>query len=515
MAAGKGKRMLPLTENFNKALLPLAYKAAISHIIEKFPKKIEIVVAIGHEKEKVSEYLLCAHSNRKIKLVEVDNISDVGSGPGYSLLRCEKYLKSPFIFFSVDTIIKEEIPLPNCNWMGAAITKKSEQFCTFSIKNNFIDRIEDKIKCKNRNAFIGLAGIKDYKIFFNSLKRNDLLINNERQVSNGFRALIQKKIHPIFFTWHDIGNLEGYNFVKKKFSCQKQLFNFEKIDEYLYFVENKVIKYYKDKNIVKKRSLRAKLLRGLCPQIQSQTNFFYSYKKINGNIIYNVKNTVVVEKLLEWLNKNLWKKKYLNEKEEKIFKKSCKLFYYEKTIKRIKLYHSKFNLRNPAGSINGQSIDTVEKLISKIDWNWLCDGTPAQFHGDLQFENILFLKDNRFTLLDWRQDFSEILEYGDLYYDLAKLNGGIYVSYKRVKEGLFAFKKNANDFTVSIQRDPFLNDSKKIFDNFVKQNNFDKRKIEILTGLIFLNMAAMHHEPFNHFIYHLGRFTLHKWINLE
>jgi hypothetical protein len=41
-----------LTKNFNKALLPLRYKAAISHIIEKFPKNIEIVVAIGHEKKK-------------------------------------------------------------------------------------------------------------------------------------------------------------------------------------------------------------------------------------------------------------------------------------------------------------------------------------------------------------------------------------------------------------------------------------------------------------------------------
>ena len=53
------------------------------------------------------------------------------------------------------------------------------------------------------------------------------------------------------------------------------------------------------------------------------------------------------------------------------------------------------------------------------------------------------------------------------------------------------------------------------FDHFVKIKNFDKRKIEILTGIIFLNMAAMHHEPFDHFIYNFGKVQINKWINLE
>ena len=38
-------------------------------------------------KEKVSQYLTCAHQDRKIKIVEIDKISGTGSGPGYSLLK--------------------------------------------------------------------------------------------------------------------------------------------------------------------------------------------------------------------------------------------------------------------------------------------------------------------------------------------------------------------------------------------------------------------------------------------
>ena len=201
--------MLPLTKNFNKALLPIGFKAAISHIIEKFPKKIEIVVAIGHEREKIIQYLSCAHSDRKIQFVEIDNISGPNSGPGHSLLCCKNYLKLPFIFSSVDTIVQEDIPIPDHNWMGVSPVKKTEEYCTISVIDSLIVRLDDKIKCKNKEAFIGLAGIYDHKFFFDCLEEDRSLIQNERQVSNGFRLLIKKKLYPKTFTWHDIGNMNG------------------------------------------------------------------------------------------------------------------------------------------------------------------------------------------------------------------------------------------------------------------------------------------------------------------
>ena len=506
--------MHPLTKNFNKALLPLGYKASISHIIEKFPKEIEIIIAVGYEKEKVSQYLLCAHQDRKIKIVEIDNISGTGSGPGYSLLFCKEYLKCPFIFFSVDTIVEEDIPLPDQNWMGIAPVKNPKDYCSVSLNDNLIFELHDKIKSNNKNAFIGLAGIRDYEIFFDSLKKNELLIEKEKQVSNGFTALIPKKLNPIFFSWYDIGNIDGYYETKKKFSNPNESFNFEKKDEYLYFVENKVIKYFNDKNIIQKRFLRANKLTGLCPKIDFKTDFFYSYKKVDGNILYDAKDPFLVLKLLEWLEKNLWKKEVMTKKKMNKFKQSCKLFYFDKTYNRLKIYFDKYNVNEKTQYINGEQVTSASNLISKIDMDWLCNGIPSQFHGDLQFENILFSKNNEFTLIDWRQEFSGNLDYGDMYYDLAKLNGGIYVSYKKIKQNLFSFDTKSNDITLSTESDSFLNESKKIFDNFIEQKKLDKKKIEILTGIIFLNMAAMHHEPFDHFIYNLGRLKINQWINV-
>src|SRR3990167_10156206 len=93
LSAGVGSRMGNLTDHFNKALLPVNFKAVISHIIEKFPKNIEIVIAVGHKKELIKDYLALAHPERKITYVEINNYIGPGTGPGYSLLRCKDYLK--------------------------------------------------------------------------------------------------------------------------------------------------------------------------------------------------------------------------------------------------------------------------------------------------------------------------------------------------------------------------------------------------------------------------------------
>ena len=45
----------------------------------------------------------------------------------------------------------------------------------------------------------------------------------------------------------------------------------------------------------------------------------------------------------------------------------------------------------------------------------------SPFHGDLQYDNVLVKKDKSFVLIDWRHEFGKCLEFGDIYYDLAKL----------------------------------------------------------------------------------------------
>ena len=145
-----------------------------------------------------------------------------------------------------------------------------------------------------------------------------------------------------------------------------------------------------------------------------------------------------------------------------------------------------------------------------VDWDYLCQGTPVRFHGDLQFDNVLFSpgRNPEFILLDWRQDFAGLIEYGDIYYDLAKLYGGLIVPYNSIKKNEFSFSQVGSNVEISLQPPPCLRLARQEFQEFINAKEYDKKKIQLLTGIIFINMSPLHHEPFNYFLHHLGKLML-------
>ena len=72
LTAGVGSRMGHFSESINKGILPINSKAVISYIIEKFPVDTEIVIAVGHKKDTVIDYLELAYPDRIFNFVEVD-----------------------------------------------------------------------------------------------------------------------------------------------------------------------------------------------------------------------------------------------------------------------------------------------------------------------------------------------------------------------------------------------------------------------------------------------------------
>ena len=126
-AAGLGSRLSSISK-INKALLPVNQVSVISRIINKFPLNVEFIIAVGHQKEKIINFLEITHPKRKIKIVEVLKYQGKGSGPGYTLLQCEKYLHNPFIFVACDTLVEGKIPPPNKNWIGISSISDPEPY---------------------------------------------------------------------------------------------------------------------------------------------------------------------------------------------------------------------------------------------------------------------------------------------------------------------------------------------------------------------------------------------------
>ena len=52
----------------------------------------------------------------------------------------------------------------------------------------------------------------------------------------------------------------------------------------------------------------------------------------------------------------------------------------------------------------------------------------------------------------------------------------------------------------------------KIFERWILKNGYDLKKVRILTALIYLNIAGLHHYPYSLLLFALGKSMLHKEI---
>jgi len=507
--AGIGSRLGDLTKFINKSLVSIANRPTLSHIIEQFPEDTEFVIALGYQGHLVREFINLAYPDRKFYFTEVVPFEGPGSGLGLSLLSCKKYLQEPFIFTSCDTLVKEAIPAPESNWMGYADAPDLENYRTLSIVSNEVKDICEKRNgiSKNYKPYIGLAGINDFQKFWAAMIQDTQIAINTGEV-HGMRSLLQNYVKGYAFTWSDTGNIDNLCKARELYVDDDAPNILEKANEAIWFVEDNVIKYSDDKKFISNRVKRVEMIKEFVPEITGSGENMYRYKKVQGNVLSEVVTLPLFEKFLEHCSV-FWKKKPLLENQATEFKKKCLNFYRDKTFDRIKLFYNKFNTKDGTETINEMHMPTLNSLLGRVDWDWLATGMPGRFHGDFHFENILHDKTkNEFTFLDWRQEFSGSLEVGDIYYDFAKLLHGLIVNHEVIANNEFNIEWNINNIYFDIKRKKSLVECEFLFETWITEQGYDLKKTRILTALIFLNIAALHHNPYSLFLYALGKIML-------
>lgn len=512
-SAGLGRRLKGMSKNVNKALISIAHKPAISYIIEKFENDIEFVIPVGYKADTIKDYLTIAYPDRKFTFVDVDLYEGEGSGLGYSIMQCEQHLQLPFIFSSNDTIVLEKIKPPKNNWMGYAQTENNAQYRSLRIDKRNVVEICSKGAEGDVKAYIGLAGIFDYQEFWSAMKNGVNQGSIEIGESYGLRFLIKKDIEPVYFTWFDTGNIDALEKTRKHFRNDIDAHILEKEDEAIWFVNGKVVKFSVDTKFIESRVRRSKEIFGFVPEILASTKNIYLYKKINGEVFSRTPTTNTFKYFLDWMEK-FWIKKDLNKKQEEDFKNVCLDFYKEKTYKRVRQYFTTFEQLDCEEIINGAKIPKIFDILTKIDWKTIANGVPVRFHGDLHFENILINAEGKspFTLLDWRQDFGGIEEYGDIYYDFAKLNHGLIISHELIGKNLFEVNQKLNTIHYDFLRKQNLVECEIYFKEWIENKGYDYRKVQMITALIYLNIAALHHYPYSLLLFYLGKNMLHKLV---
>lgn len=493
--------------NLNKALLPINQKAAISWIIEKFPADTQFVIALGHKGAQVREYLALTYPTKTFDYVDVKNFDGVGSGPGNSLLACRDNLQRPFYFVSCDTLWNGPVELGrDRDWLAVATVQDTdtELYCNVEIRDNKAVGLKDKsfVAGQGYKAFTGLCFILNFNSFWNGLS-NPALIANEHQVSNGIQALIDNhRVDIREIEWIDVGDEEKYRAALSMF----ENYDFAKQNEHIYICEGNVVKYFEDQSVALKRVQKARMNPNVFPAISYLGGNFYSYEFIPGRTLYKENSNQVFRDLLDWLDESLW---WDVETKQAAFTSVCREFYFDKTFLRLQAFDKKYPEFDQECIINDQLTPSARSLLGLVDWESLSNGLPSFIHGDLQFDNIIYdPQSKKFTLIDWRQDFGGQVEYGDRYYDFAKLLGGMILNYDLIKMALMDFKEDGDNIHFDFAQRHSGHIFRSTLSDFVGSKGYDFARVELLVGIIFINMSPLHHYPFDKLLSCLGRQTI-------
>mgnify|MGYP001240916309 CR=1 FL=1 len=511
--SGLGSRLGNITQFTNKSLVRIGDKPVISHIIESYNSKTEFIITLGHYGDQVKQFLKLAYPKLKIKFVKVDKYSGPGSSLLYSISKAKKCLQSNFIFHACDTVVNKDLIKkinPNINWIAGYKNKSSQVYRTFNTAGDKIVKLNEKGEENFDYIYIGLAGIKNYKLFWRYLFQI-LKTNKSTELSD--YHVIKKLLNEINFNyietnnWLDTGNVDSLKKSRKKHKSINNLLS--KDDENIYFINNQIIKFFYNKKICENRVLRSKYLKEMTPKILSFSNNFYSYKYVEGKVMSDCLDNINFNRLLNWAKLNLWKRKKV---EKKIFIKNAIQFYKFKTINRVNNFLKVNNHKDTSNNINNIKIPTLTSLLESIQYDELIGENATGFHGDFILENIILNKNQKFILIDWRQDFNGLLDYGDCHYDIAKLNHNLIFNHEQINNGNFVLKLDKK-IKIDLLVKKINIDCIEILKKFCKKNNIDYKKIQILTALIWINMAPLHEYPLNFFLYYFGKYNL--FVNLK
>jgi choline kinase len=515
--AGTGSRLGGMTKYLNKSLITIGNKPAISRIIEMFPSDTEFVIATGYKGELVKEFFSLAYPERKIQFVDILLYEGEGSGLGLTIQECKSLLQCPFVFCSCDTLVTEQIHEPSVNWMGYDDRDKLEQYRTINISDTGkVLSINEKGMniIPSSRPYIGLAGIHDYELFWEAMEAGkDLAV--QQGESYGLKEIINSGVEAIKYTWFDTGVTIELDATKKRYSNPNAPNILEKPDETIWFLDKKVIKFSANTQFISDRVKRSSLLNGFVPSITKHTTHMYCYNYVEGDVLSKCVSHKIFEKLLDF-SKTFWRRKKLSAVEMKDFSKSCIKFYKDKTYERIDMFYRNFKKDDNITLINGIAYPPLSEILEIVDWNEMTEGIPGQFHGDYHFENIIYDNEHdNFKFVDWRQDFDKFLDIGDIYYDLAKLLHGLIICHELIAKDNYEVTWVNDIIQYDFNRKQMLVECERYYYLWLNKNNYNVKKVKMLTAFIFLNIAALHHYPYALLLYALGKVMLYETIHGE
>ncbi|PSH01872.1 MAG: hypothetical protein BRC27_00685, partial [Nanohaloarchaea archaeon SW_10_44_10] len=186
LAAGKGTRMKPLTEDTPKPLLPVAGKPIIQHNIDLLGEKIdEIIVVAGYRIEQFQEYF----SATDIKVVEQEE----ALGTADAALQAREFIEESAVIMNGDDIYGESIQKV-IEGGNSVLAAKAEKPSNYGVYNESDGEINDLVE-KPDNPPSSLVNTGCFSVdvdFFDLLESVEKSKRGEYEITDALKQYIRE-----------------------------------------------------------------------------------------------------------------------------------------------------------------------------------------------------------------------------------------------------------------------------------------------------------------------------------
>ncbi|MEO8149192.1 MAG: sugar phosphate nucleotidyltransferase [Bacteroidia bacterium] len=215
--AGIGTKLRPHTHTQPKALVPVAGKAILSHIVDYLITSgfNEFIFIIGYLGEKIESHVKEKYPKLKASFV----LQEPREGTGHAVWTAREKVnegEDVFIVFG-DTIFEYDLKSLTVQRYSSLAVKKVEDPRSYGVveldENGFVKNMQEKPKIPKSNlALAGVYYIKDAKLMMDCLDqliRDKKKVNEEYNLTSGLTEMNKSGAHFKTFqigNWFDCGN---------------------------------------------------------------------------------------------------------------------------------------------------------------------------------------------------------------------------------------------------------------------------------------------------------------------
>lgn len=218
-AAGIGTRLRPHTYTLPKALLYVAGKPIISHILDDvIPlRPSTIVLIVGYKGELIEQFVRRHYPDLPVEFVYQEERR--GIGHAVDLTRAVADKGEPLLIVLGDTIIKTDLAqvvAQETSVLGVKEVEDPRRFGVCEVSGGRITRLVEKPKDPPSNlALVGLYFLRDGAALFRAIRDiidRNITTNNEYQITDALQLMIQggAEFRPFAIDeWFDCGKPEA------------------------------------------------------------------------------------------------------------------------------------------------------------------------------------------------------------------------------------------------------------------------------------------------------------------